>query len=278
MFMHSWRSWKKEKLRKRTKRSKLKQLLQQHRWVAQIVGMVGVAVVIIILVRFLGSITLFAPKYTITSLTYAPESVATYDNPLVYQAVHNAFSGKNYFMTKWFWKEELLQTTQQASPIVKSIRFNQQTGSTVFAHIEFHQPTLIFLIPPDRKVATYAGELYPLGTGDTLGAGAPIVNLPRYTSGFNNLYGILYKIPETTLLQRIQTIENTLWVTHIQDMTYLPGGEKLFVTYKGKQVYFHLTKDINAQLAKLVDLETYYSDFGNLEIIDLWSVDDIIVE
>jgi len=42
-------------------------------------------------------------------------------------------------------------------------------------------------------------------------------------------------------------------------------------------VYFHLTKDINLQLAKLVDLEAYFNEFDSLERVDLGSVDDSIV-
>ncbi len=276
-FTASSQKNKKEKIRRRTKRSRFKQFYQQNRQLVTLaLYLVGFLVAFLIVV-LLGRATLFANKYTIKKVTYDAESLAVYDDPIVYQAVSSAFSGKNYFMTKWFGKEELKATVQEQFPLVSSIRFNQQTGSSVYARLEFYQPTLVFLVPPDRKVAVYAHDLYPLVSWNTLGSSSPIVNLPRYTTWFDNLYGILFKIPETVLLQRIQTIENTLGAEYINDMTYLPGGEKLFLTYKGKEVYFHLTKDINLQLAKLVDLETYYTDFAIAETIDLGSVDDSIV-
>ncbi len=268
---------KKDKIRRRTKRSRLKQFYQQY---PQLVSLALYAVgflLFFLLIYRLGRVTLFAREYTIKEVTYDPESIAVYDNPVVYEAVSSAFSGKNYFMTKWFGKDELHTTVQSQFPLVSSIRFNQQTGNVIYARLEFNQPTLVFLIPPDRKVAAYGHDLYPLSSGNTLWSSSPVVNLPRYVTWFDNLYGILFKISETALLQYIQTIQNTLGADHIEDMTYLPWGEKLFVVYKGIVVYFHLTKDINAQLAKLVDLETYYNDFSTIHKIDLWSVDDSLV-
>jgi len=268
---------KKEKIRRRTKRSRFKQFYQQHRQLVTLgLYLVGFLIAFLVVV-LLGRATLFANKYTIKKVTYDPESLAVYDDPMVYKAVSDTFSGKNYFMTKRFGKDELNAAVQEQFPLVSSVRFNQQTGSTVYARLEFYQPTLVFLVPSDRKIAVYAHDLYPLVSWNSLWSSSPVINLPRYTTWFDNLYGILFKIPETTLLQRVQTIQNTLGAEYINDMTYLPGWEKLFVTYKGKEVYFHLTKDINLQLAKLVDLEAYFNEFDSLERVDLGSVDDSIV-
>lgn len=278
VFASSSRKHKSEKIRKRNKSTRRKHYYQKHRQVISLVlYLVGLIVFFLVLIA-LWRATFFAPKYTIEEVAYDPQSIAIYDNPVLYQGVTQVLLGKNYFMTKWFGKNELHQEAQEQFPLVRSIRFNQQTGSVIFARIEFNQPTFVFLIPPDRKVAVYADTLYPLASGNTLGNDSPVINLPRYTSWFNNLHGILFKIPETTLLRWIQTIENTLGKEHIHDMTYLPGGEKLFVIYKGKLIYFHLAKDINLQLAKLVDLESYYGEFSSLQEIDLGSIDDSIVK
>jgi hypothetical protein len=44
---------------------------------------------------------------------------------------------------------------------------------------------------------------------------------------------------------------------------------KLFVTYKSKRIYFHLDQEVNRQLAKLVDMENWYENFVNIQVIDL---------
>ncbi len=88
---------------------------------------------------------------------------------------------------------------------------------------------------------------------------------------------MLYAIDERQLAEYIHTIVDTLGEQHISEIIFLPGGMKLFLTYKGKQIYFHLDQEVNRQLAKLVDLENRYENFENIRTIDIGSIDDTIV-
>ena len=247
----------------------------KHRFVFHICFIASLIVAGIILTVFVFKKTLFSDKYMITDIAYAPESVTIYNDPYVYKAISQSFSWENYYRTKWFKKDDITRDLQNSFPLIDQISIDQQDTHIAYITITFHDPTIVF-VTPLQKVAVYNDDLYFLVSGNQLWADSLHLWLPSYTSWYG-LQGILYEIDEYTLEQLASTINETLWTEHISDFIYMPGGKLFFVNYKGKQVYFNLQQDVNLQLIKLVDLENRFEWFEQLERIDLWSIDDIIV-
>jgi hypothetical protein len=81
------------------------------------------------------------------------------------------------------------------------------------------------------------------------------IQLPRFSSGWTDINGIYREISEEELVERVEQITTQLQKENISELIYQPGGRRLFVTYKGKRVYFNLQKDILIQLEKLLALE-----------------------
>ena len=122
--------------------------------------------------------------------------------------------------------------------IVQDIQMTLTDEQTIQIALIFNDPTLVFHTPSQR-IATYQGHLYPLLSGNLLGNWILEINLPRYTSWFDNLDGILYYISADMLKTITTSIYDTLWEQNISDFTYLPGGQLIFITYKEKQVYIN---------------------------------------
>lgn len=221
--------------------------------------------------------TLFAPKYTIGNIQYNEESINTYDDPHIYKAVSQAFLWKNYYRTQRFGINEITKKIQQEYPLVKKIEIQFVNDQTIQVTLLFNDPILVFRTPSQR-VAVYQDHLYPLIDKNLLAQNSLQIDLPRYSSGFDNLHGILYKISAEKIKTITTSIYNTLGEKNISDYTYLPWGQLIFFRYKGKQVYINIKQNIDAQLIKLIDLENRYPEFNSLEKIDIGSSDDIIVK
>jgi hypothetical protein len=179
-------------------------------------------------------------------------------------------------LLKWNHLDDLEKEIKIDYPLVESIVIAQSWDERAYVTLWFHDPTIVFR-SPSGYTAVYEHTLYPLISWNTLGNDTLTIDIPRYTSGYTNLHGILYGMDEYKLKTYINTIQETLWAKHISEIIYLPGWMKLFITYKWKKVYFHLDQEVNRQLAKLVDMENRYPDFVNIWTIDVWSIDDSIV-
>lgn len=83
---------------------------------------------------------------------------------------------------------------------------------------------------------------------------------------------------EEELVKRIDQLTTHLSGNNISELIYQPGGKRLFVTYKGKRVYFNLQKDMLPQIDKLLALESHRDGFDNVRTIDVGSRDEAVVQ
>lgn len=265
-----------KKIRSRHKYTSIQKQLQQHKKWIKLTSILFAVCLFFIAVFFLLRITLFSSKNAIQRVIFSPESILTYDDPEIYNQIEKFVIGRNFYLLKRNHLDELQKNIQENYPIVESILIEQSGEKRVYISIWFHEPTLVFR-SPSRFTAVYDETLYPLISWNILGENTLTIDIPRYTSWYNSLHGILYAMNEDELKKYITTIQETLGSQHISEIIYLPWWMKLFITYKWKKVYFHLDQEVNRQLAKLVDMENWYWDFENIRTIDLWSIDDIIV-
>lgn len=267
-----------KKIRKREKRTIFTPLLlllnkRKYGILAGTFIALGIVLLFVVLKK-----TIRSSAYTITDITFSQESLAQYDDPTVYQYIVDTLRTKNYFALKRFTLEETVTDLQKEFPLIKAIRIQQQAPQTFIIDIEFHQPKLVFSVPDGRQFASYQEQLYSLASGNTLWNKSIHLELPRFTAELRTLDGIYYQIAEEELVNAMTIVLSTLWENNIGERIYLPWWHQLFISYKGKRVYLHLQKDLNDQLAKLIDLENYYEGFQRLSIIDVGSTDDVIVQ
>lgn len=265
------------KIRKRSKRKLSAHRYKKHHRHIYVFVILSLTLAFLLLMSLLIKNTLFASKYKIENITYHPQSVEIYDDPHIYKAVTESFLDKNYYRTKWFLIDDIKKQIQSDYPIVQDIQMILSQEQTIQIILSFHTPTLVFRTPSQR-VATYQDQLYPLVSGNLLGSWSMHIDLPKYSSWFDNLDGILYHISAETLQTITASIYNTLWEKYITDFIYLPWGKLFFITYKGKQVYINLEQSIDAQLMKLIDLENRDPNFSEIYKIDVGSSDDIFVK
>lgn len=221
--------------------------------------------------------TLLSEQHTIRHVSFSQESVLVYDHPSIYKAIGLAFSWQNRYVINRFEKDTIESGVKKQFPIIKSLSISRTSSSHLLIDVLFYEPTFVF-VTPRQEFATYQEAIFDLITGNLLGDSSIHLLLPDYTAPYTTLDSIFYQVSEEELSSAIHTIRDTLGVSYISTLEYIPGGSKLRVTYKDKNVRFHLTKDINQQLAKLIDVENNLGDFGTLRTIDIWSADDAIVE
>lgn len=268
---------KKKKIRKRERNTIFTKIIAfiYNQQKAIIIVTAGVFVVILGVVVF--KQTIFSPRYTIWTVTITASSQEQYNNAVMYDKVESLITNKNYFLFNWRSKNEVIEELQTWYPFIEDIQLELIDDGSVLTTVTFDDPTIIFLMPEERRYWTYNEKLYSLGTGDFLGTESPVIQLPRYTQDLESIHWIFYRISEQRLLDVYTTVISTLWENNINEIIYLPWWQKFFLWYKGKRLYLNINKDVNRQLAKLVDLENYYEWFDTLSRIDLWSLDDIIV-
>ena len=265
------------KIRKRPKKKRFLLRYKHHYRMMHIFVVASLIIAFGVLIFFLIKKTILSPKYTIGNVQYNEESVKTYDDPHIYKAVSQAFLWKNYYRTQWFGIQNITKDIQRKYPLVKKIEIQFINDQTIQVTLLFHDPILVFRTPSQR-VAVYQDHLYPLIDKNLLAKNTLQIDLPRYSSGFDNLHGVLYTISAEKIKKITRSIYDTLWEKNINEFTYLPWWQLIFLRYKGKQVYLNIKQNIDAQLIKLIDLENRYPQFSTLNKIDVGSTDDIIVK
>jgi len=279
LFWNFWSSnKKKKKVRVRQKKTiftKLSKNILKRQW---IIVWISVFATIIVLWLVILKNSFFAAKNTINSVLFDPLTVQTWNNEELFESLNEQLVDKNYYKLKRWWKENILSEISKEYPIVKDIWLRLEWEGLLTVSIEYNDPTLTFLLPENRRYTAFDNNLYAIWTGENLGNNAPVIELPRYTETLENIDWIFYQITEKRLFEVYSIITNTLWIETIWEFIYLPWGQKIFISYKWKRLYIHANKDVNAQLAKLVDLENFYEWFNAISVLDLWSVDDVIVK
>jgi len=115
----------------------------------------------------------------------------------------------------------------------------------------------------------FKNQVYAVQPADLIKEDLLEIRLPDTTNELDSLEGIFHHIHSTTLVTILNKITDIIDGKDISDIEYLPGGQKLHITYKGKLILFHLDKSIDSQLAKLLDLKQYYNDFSAVTRLDL---------
>lgn len=221
--------------------------------------------------------TLWSPAHSIQKVVFAPESVNALRAIDLYTDISDNLHDKNYYRTKRLFKKKLLQTIQTAHPLVQDISLEQTAPSTVLVSIVFLKPTLLRQTPSSYFIS-YQEHIYPVSSGSILMAWLFPVQLPLFSSGWVDINGIYESLGEEELAKYINQLTTSLSRNTISELIYQPWGKRLFVTYKGKRVYFNLQKDLTAQLEKLHALEDHREWFANIWIIDVGSRDEAIVK
>lgn len=221
--------------------------------------------------------TLWSPTYTISKVVFAPESVNALRSIDLYTTVSDVLQGRNYFRTKWLFKNKIVAEIQKTQPLIKDIDIENNAPWTVYITIEFQQPALLRQTPTAYFVS-YKENLYQIPAESVLTNWLFPLQLPRFSSGRTDINGVYRSFGEDELAKRVNQIITYLGSENINELIYQPGGKRLFVTYKGKRVFFNLQKDILLQIDKLLALETHRDWFATTRTIDVGSRDEAIVK
>jgi hypothetical protein len=221
--------------------------------------------------------TMWSPTYTISKVVFAPESVNALRSIELYTAISDALQWKNYFRTKWFFRNDLVSDIQQLHPLVKDMSIENSAPWTAYITITFQQPALLRQTPSEFFVS-YEEDIYPVSQESILTAWLTPIQLPKFSSGRTDINGVYRSLREEDLVKRIQQLTTYLSTWTISELIYQPWGKRLFVTYKGKRVYFNLQKDMLLQIDKLLALEDHRAWFADVRTIDVGSRDEAVVQ
>ncbi len=274
-FNNTWSARK--KIRKRDKKNYFAWVIWWVlKWQKALIAITSIFLFIILSI-FLIAKTIFGPRYTLATILIDPESKIEYNNPLLFLAVQESFLWKNYFLMRWWWDRRIKDELMQSFPHINELEIELIDDQIAQVTIFYNAPTIIFLLPEQRRFASFNEWLFLLWDEDFIDTDAPVIELPRYTQSLENIDGIFFMLWEQQLVDIYNTIFDVLWEENVFEFIYLPWWERLFVTYKWKRLFFDLTKDINTQLAKLINVENHYENFERLVELDLWSLDDVII-
>ena len=220
--------------------------------------------------------TLFAPEYTITIVRYNSGDVAKYGDPYLYKMISSSLKKENYNIAR-FSKNAILANVQAQYPFVKDLTINFIWSNAAKVDITFADVDLI-IRNYNLKFGVVNGQIFPLYSGDSLGKGVEIVDMPWYLSGQAAMTGLFYRQSASGLVEQVALLyQGFPGLNHIE---YLPGGERSIVFINGTMVYINNLADIPTQIKNYDLLKKYYPSFSQLKEIDLWSIelDKLIVK
>lgn len=194
---------------------------------------------------------------------------------------------QNYITSKLVWNSslicsigctsDLLRDLRVQYPFLEDIDLSRKDANTMLVSLTYAPPRLVFQLNTTKR-ATYEEKFFQLSPLLSRGQDQTPVYLPRYLGTLDSLDALFFKTSEATLINTLHTIYATLRSWSIDAVTYIPWWEKLLIEYNKKSVYLDLTKNIDLQLTKLVDLEQYYEWFPYLLTIDLGSSEYAIIK
>lgn len=221
-------------------------------------------------------VLVWAPRRATTHVERDADTLHTLSLPDVYEHVEESLMGQHYLRCRFTCGRRLTYQLQELYPFIERIYVRPDGAQRFIVSIDFLPPRLMFGLGDYRR-ASFNEMIYMISPQESRWSELPVLHLPRYVDGITDLTGIFFVIPEYLLAQRIQTIRDTLPSDTVAAITYLPGWEQVLIEYKNMSVYLHLLKDIDHQLAKLIDLEQFYEGFSSLRMIDLGSSEYVIV-
>jgi hypothetical protein len=227
-------------------------------------------------VRVLWFIFIGSSRRDTTHITRDQATLETLRLPLLYETLQQKILGKHYILCQITCGRMLSFALRKDYPFLRRVTIKSDGRQRFIVWVEYYPPRLVFR-QWTRKRWTFQEYMLPISPQESWWNDQKEVLLPDYLDGIKHLTWIFYQIPEDSLATRIQIIRDTLPAETVSSITYIPWWEKVLITYKNKSVYIHLLKDIDLQLAKLIDLEQWYKEFQTVTMIDLGSSEYVIV-
>lgn len=215
--------------------------------------------------------TLFKSEYYIYNLRYSDESIENFDDPALYKIVKNQTKWENYYVLKYFKRNDILSAMREKFPIVKDIEFRYSQKNTLDVKIIFDNVNLRFLLW-SKVFALYKWNTFLLNSWNALGRETKTVELPWYLSGLNNLNWLFFNYSYEDFILNVNIILQVFGDS--VHLVYLPGSKRVAAFIgKNKVVYINLQKDIKLQMTEYDFLRKYDTNFSNYTEIDLWSLE-----
>jgi hypothetical protein len=145
--------------------------------------------------------TLFAQEYTITKVQYNPSDIKQYGDPYLYKAISSQIKSENYNVAR-FNKNTILAGLQASYPFIKDMTITFVTTNTVKVDLIFQTPELI-IRNYNFKYGVFRGHIFPIYSGDSMGTGVHILDLPGYLSGYDAMTGFFFRQSYLDLIQQV---------------------------------------------------------------------------
>lgn len=220
--------------------------------------------------------TLFAQKYTITTVQYNVSDIKTYGDPYMYKAISSQIKKENFAIAR-FNKNTILAWLQDKYPFIKDMIITFVSTNTVRVDLIFQIPEVL-IRNYNFKYGVFRGHIFPIYSWDAMGTGVKILDMPGYLSGYGAMTGFFFRQAYDDLIQQVELMYQWFpWLHHIE---YLAGGERSIVYLAGKRIYLNNLADIATQIKNYELLKKYYVNFNQLTEIDLGSIemDKVIVK
>ncbi len=261
-----------KKIRKRAKKNPFQKVPRRWRLLLWILP------IIILLWGYIYKNILTNPDHIVKNVIISEESKAVYDSKEIENWIISYFSWVNFQTYSYTKQWEFNTYIKKEFPIIDTITISKtDKKNTIFSSIQYHIPEFILWNKNNQRVVRQ-NKAYPILAADSIKEWLMQLRLPADSDELTNLDGLFYHIHSDTLLKIINNITDIVEWKDISDIEYIPWWQKLHITYKWKLILFHLDKSLDSQLAKLLDLKQYYSDFNAVSRLDLWSNNDIIVK
>lgn len=220
---------------------------------------------------------LYGAHTRIDIVEFSDESTAQFTTEHLQNYITSKLVGDSSLICSIGCTSDLLRDLRVQYPFLEDIDLSRKDANTMLVSLTYAPPRLVFQLNTVKRAA-YEEKFFQLSPLLSRGQDQTPVYLPRYLGTLDSLDAIFFKTSEDTLINTLHTIYATLRSWSIEAVTYIPWGEKLLVEYNKKSVYLDLTKNIDLQLTKLVDLEQYYEWFPYLLTIDLGSSEYAIIK
>lgn len=215
--------------------------------------------------------TLFKSEYYISTLRYSDASVKEFNDPSLYKIIKTQSKWENYYVLKYFKRDDILAIIKKKFPVVKNIEFHYSQKNTLDVKIIFDKIDLRFKFW-DKIFALYKWSTFLLYSWNTIWNNIKTIELPGYLSGLNNLNWLFFNYPPEDFILNMDIISQ-VFGDNVR-LVYLPGSKRVAVFIgKNKVVYINFQKDIKLQMTEYDFLRKYDSSFASYTEIDLWSLE-----
>ena len=132
----------------------------------------------------------YSSSFRIQKILFDEASLKQQSSIEVYSGVQTALLHKNYLSYRMFDERETLEQLQKSFPYLISLHYSWKGNQTLFLHMDFAPPSLLFQIDAHTWIGSYHEKLYQIPDGDMILSGIIHLSLPKYISSFEALYGV----------------------------------------------------------------------------------------